>query len=105
MRHRGIYSGKDYDVAGRMFLAAGTVTNYNRRPSVYSSWRESGDPQGQPAGSWVIPLPLLVALVLPDLDSAGNPVVVRRNGPFSEAEQVFTSPADCPNSFPCSWSA
>lgn len=92
-RHRGIYSGKDYDVAGRIFLAAGTVL-------------EVGDdllfiPVGENQGIHRISL-----LVYGDtstiagsigtfqmLDANGDPVVVERLGPFSDADNTFESPA------------
>lgn len=94
-RHRGIYSGKDYDVAGRIFLPDDTVL-------------EVGDdllfvPVGENQTITKISL-----LVLGDtstiagsigtfqmLDSAGNPVVVQRRGPNSyvPAGNNFPSPA------------
>lgn len=94
-RHRGIYSGQDYDVAGRIFLAEDTVL-------------EVGDdllfvPVGENQVITNISL-----LVIGDtstiagsigtfqmLDAQGNPVVVRRRGPNSyvPAGNNFPSPA------------
>lgn len=92
-RHRGIYEGQDYDVAGRLFLAAGTVlTTADDFLMV---------PIGENQAVHKISL-----LVLGDtstvageigyfqiLDSNGDPVVVERNGPSGEAASKFTSPA------------
>ncbi len=93
MRHRGIYSGKDYDVAGRIALDAGRVLTI-------------GDdllfvPVGENQAIHRISL-----LVLGDtstiagsigtfqiVDGNGDPVVVERMGPFGAAETRFTSPA------------
>lgn len=94
-RHRGIYSGKDYDVAGRIFLANGTEL-------------EVGDdllfvPVGENQAIEKVTL-----LVLGDtstiagsigtfqiLDSNGQPAVVRRRGPsaYIPAGNNFPSPA------------
>src|SRR5688572_4762171 len=92
-RHRGIYSGKPYEVAGRIFLASGTVlavgdillgvpVGENQRIKEVTLM-VIGD-TGLAAGS---------TGYFQILDSAGDPVVVRRMGPFSEDELVFTSPA------------
>lgn len=100
-RHRGIYSGKDYDVAGRIFLASGTAL-------------AAGDdllfiPVGENQAIEKVTL-----LVLGDtstiagsigyfqmLDSQGNPVVVRRHGPsaYVPSEFNFTSPATDADAF------
>lgn len=92
-RHRGLYSGKDYDVAGRIFLASGTVLT-------------TGDdllfvPVGENQAIHRISL-----LVLGDtstaagsigtfqiVDGNGDPVVVERMGPYGADETRFTSPA------------
>lgn len=94
-RHRGYYGGKDYDVAGRIFLANGTAL-------------AAGDdllfvPVGENQAIEKVTL-----LVLGDtstiagsigtfqiLDSAGQPVVVERRGPsrFVPSGNDFTSPA------------
>lgn len=94
MRHRGIYSGKDYDVAGRIAFSSGDVL-------------EADDvllfvPVGENQNIHKISL-----LVIGDtaagageigrfqmLDSNGDPVVVQRMGPLGAAEYNFTSPAD-----------
>ena len=92
-RHRGIYSGKDYDVAGRIFLPEGTTV-------------ASGDdllfvPVGE---NQIITKVTLTNTgtsitgsigIFQMLDDAGNPVVVRRHGPsrFAPEDSDFTSPA------------
>lgn len=91
-RHRGIYSGKDYDVAGRIKLAAGTVL-------------EVGDdllfvPVGENQN-----IHRISTLVIGDtstiageigrfqiVDDAGDPVVVERMGPFGADDTRFESP-------------
>jgi hypothetical protein len=93
MRHRGIYSGKDYDVAGRIFLASGTVL-------------EVGDdllfvPVGENQSIQKVTLTVIgdTSTAAGEIgrfqivDSAGDPVVVQRLGPFGEAEYTFESPA------------
>lgn len=92
-RHRGLYSGKPNEVSGRIFLPAGTVLAANDLLL------------GVPVGENQIVKEVTV-LVVGDtstaagstgyfqiLDSDGNPVSVKRNGPFSESDQIFTSPA------------
>lgn len=92
-RHRGIYEGQDYDVAGRVFLPAGTVLTTADDLLMI--------PVGENQAIHKISL-----LVLGDtstiageigyfqiLDSNGDPVIVERNGPFGEADSKFTSPA------------
>lgn len=94
-RHRGIYSGKDYDVAGRIFLENGTVLT------------TSDDLLFVPVGENQV-ITKVTLLVLGDtstiagsigtfqmLDANGDPVVVYRNGPnrFAPADSEFTSPA------------
>lgn len=92
-RHRGIYSGKDYDVAGRIFIPEGTTI-------------ASGDdllfvPVGE---NQIITKVTLTNTgtsitgsigIFQMLDSQGNPVVVERDGPsrFAPADTRFTSPA------------
>jgi hypothetical protein len=92
MRHRGIYSGKDYDVAGRIFLPAGTVLgvgddllfvpvgeNQNIHKIALLVNGDTSTAAGE-IGRFQI------------LDAAGDPVVVKRHGPFSEDEDVYESP-------------
>lgn len=96
-RHRGIYSGQDYDVAGRIFLPKDTVLD--------------DDPVDDllfvPVGENQV-ITKVTLLVLGDtstiagsigyfqmLDENGAPVVVRRNGPsiYAPNDSDFTSPA------------
>lgn len=94
-RHRGIYTGQDYDVAGRIFLPSGTVLT------------TADDLLFVPVGENQA-IEKVTLLVLGDtstiagsigtfqmLDSAGQPVVVRRRGPsaYVPAGNNFTSPA------------
>lgn len=92
-RHRGIYSGMDYNVAGRIFLPEGTVL-------------ATGDdllfvPVGENQNIHKITL-----LVSGDtdvaagefgrfqiVDSNGDPVVVERIGPFGDSDTMFESPS------------
>lgn len=92
-RHRGIYSGKPYEIAGRLFLASGTALT------------TADDLLFVPVGENQV-IKRVTLLVVGDtstiagsigrfqiLDSAGNPVVVERRGPAGETEDDFTSPA------------
>jgi hypothetical protein len=95
-RHRGIYSGKDYDVAGRIFLAEDTVLT------------TADDLLFVPVGENQV-ITKVTLLVVGDtstiagsigtfqiLDTNGDPVVVRRRGPNSNylpAGNDFPSPA------------
>lgn len=94
-RHRGIYEGQDYDVAGRIHLADNTVLDDSPADDLYFI------PVGENQVIHKISL-----LVLGDtstiagsigyfqmLDAAGQPVVVERNGPNGETSSKFTSPA------------
>jgi len=98
-RNRSLYEGKDETRSGRIFLAAGTVL-------------AAGDdllflPVGE--NQYVKKVTLLVdgdtgAVAgsigrFQMLDSAGEPVVVRRRGPFGDAEHTFTSPATEPAAY------
>lgn len=94
MRHRGIYAGQPYEVRGRIFLPAGTVmttadillgvpVGENQR-ILETTILTIGNLGGVIAGS---------VGRFQILDSAGNPVVVQRRGPFGAAAQNFTSPA------------
>lgn len=92
-RHRGIYSGKDYDVAGRIFLPAGTTI------------ASGNDLLFVPVGeNQVITKVTLTNTgssitgsigIFQMLDGAGNPVVIERNGPsrYAPDEGNFASPA------------
>ena len=94
-RHRGICSGQDYDVAGRIFLPEDTVLT------------TSDDLLFVPVGENQV-ITKVTLLVLGDtstiagsigyfqmLDENGDPVVVRRNGPsiYAPEDSDFTSPA------------
>lgn len=92
-RHRGIYSGKPYEVAGRLFLANGTALTTD------------DDLLFVPVGENQV-IKRITLLVVGDtstiagsigrfqiLDGAGDPVVVKRRGEFGDAEDSFTSPA------------
>lgn len=96
-RHRGIYSGQDYDVAGRIFLPAGTVLDDS----------PADDLLFIPVGENQV-ITKVTLLVLGDtstiagsigyfqmLDANGDPVVVRRNGPsyYAPEDSDFESPA------------
>lgn len=93
-RHRGIYSGQPYEVAGRIFLPAGTVLAVG------------DDLLGVPVGENQR-VKEVTLLVIGDtstaageigyfqmLDKDGNAVKVQRRGPDSHAptEDTFTSP-------------
>ena len=92
-RHRGIYSGKPYEIAGRIELASGTALTTD------------DDLLFVPVGENQV-IKRVTLLVVGDtstiagsigrfqmVDGNGDPVVVRRRGPNSEAEDIFTSPA------------
>lgn len=95
MPHRGLYSGKPNEVAGRIFLPSGTVLvagdvlkflpiGENQRVKEVTSLAIGNI--GAAAGS------IGYSQIL---DSAGNPVVVQRHGPstYVPAGSNFTSPA------------
>lgn len=92
-RHRGLYEGMPYEVAGRIFLAEDTALAADDELLFV------------PVGENQV-IKRVTLLVVGDtstiagsigrfqiVDSAGNPVVVERRGPFGEAEYDFTSPA------------
>jgi len=92
-RNRGLYAGKDETRSGRIFLANGTALT------------TSDDLLFVPMGENLV-IKKVTLLVVGDtstiagsigrfqmLDSAGQPVVVKHRGPFSEAGDTFTSPA------------
>ena len=100
-RHRGIYSGKPYEVAGRIFLPSGTVLasddillsvpvgeNQRVKEVTVLTVGDAGTAAGS-VGFWQM------------LDAQGNPVVVRRRGPdrFAPVEESFTSPATDEDAF------
>lgn len=98
-RHRGLYEGQDYDVAGRVFLPSGTVLDAADNLLMV------------PVGENQV-IHKVTLLVLGDtstaagsigyfqiLDSNGDPVVVERNGPNGEAASKFTSPTSDPDAF------
>ena len=92
-RHRGIYEGQDYDVAGRIFLADDTVLT------------TADDLLFVPVGENQIIHKVTLTVVCDTstiagsigrfqmLDKAGNPVVVQRLGPFGDSDDDYTSPA------------
>lgn len=92
-RHRGLYSGKPYEVAGRIFLASGTALT------------TSDSLLFVPVGENQV-IKRVTLLVVGDtstiagsigrfqiVDKNGNPVVVKRRGEFGDSEDTFTSPA------------
>lgn len=92
-RHRGIYSGKPYEIAGRIALPNATALTTD------------DDLLFVPVGENQV-IKRVTLLVVGDtstiagsigrfqmLDDNGDPVVIRRRGPQSEAEDTFTSPA------------
>lgn len=100
-RHRGIYAGKPYEVAGRIFLPAGTVLtaadvllavpvgeNQRIKEVTVLTIGDAGLAQGT-VGYWQM------------LDKNGDPVVVYRRGPdrFAPADAAFTSPATDADAF------
>jgi len=94
-RHRGIYSGKKYSVAGRIFIPEGTVLDIGDDLLAIPV----GENQGIKAVSvWVVgDLDTAAGSVgyFQMLDKEGNPVKVQRRGPnaYAPAEDTFTSPA------------
>jgi hypothetical protein len=100
-RHRGIYSGKPYEVAGRIFLPAGTVLALNDILL--------GVPVGENQRVKEVTI-----LAIGDtstvagsigyfqmLDKQGNPVKVQRIGPDAQApaSYTYTSPASDPDAY------
>lgn len=100
-RHRGIYSGKPYEVAGRILIPAGTELKTNDILLAV------------PAGENQIVKEVTVTAVGSDgtlkgtvgyfqmLDKAGQPVKVQRRGPsaYAPAGDTFTSPTSDPDAF------
>lgn len=93
-RHRGIHSGKEYDITGRIILEEGTVL-------------ESGDvllmaPIGEnqrinSVHAFIIgSLPTAAVSIgyAQIVDDNGDPVVVERIGPFGGDDMTFESPED-----------
>lgn len=92
-RHRGLYSGKPYEVEGRIFLPSGTVLTtaddllfvpVGENQIIKRVWLTVNGDTSTAAGS-------IGRFQI--LDEAGNPVVVERKGPDGEADTKFTSPA------------
>lgn len=93
MRHRGLYEGQDYDVAGRIFLPDDTVLT------------TGDDLLFVPVGENQVIHKVTLTVVgdtstiagsigrFQIVDSAGNPVEVERIGPFGEEDYNFVSPA------------
>lgn len=96
LRQRGLYTGQDQNVAGRIFFKSGTLI---------------------PLGDVLLMVPVgelqaiqkVSVLVLGDLgttagslgtlqilDKDGNPVVVERKGPLADASTKYPSPASVP---------
>lgn len=100
-RHRGIYSGKPYEVAGRVFLPAGTALT------------TADVLLGVPVGENQIVKEVYITVVgdtstiagsigyFQMLDAAGNPVKVQRRGPNPNApeDDTFISPASDPDAY------
>jgi hypothetical protein len=93
MRHRGMESGRDYGVSGRIFLANGTVLgvgddllfvpvgeNQNIHKIALLVSGDTSTAAGE-IGRFQI------------LDGNGDPVEVERHGPFSDSADVYASPA------------
>lgn len=99
MRHRGMYAGQPYQVAGRIFLPSGTVLttsdilkfvpvgeNQSIRRVTLEVIGDTSTIAGS-IGHFQI------------LDDAGNPVVVEHQGPLGEAGSKFASPASVPAAY------
>lgn len=99
MRHRGIYEGKPYEVAGRIAIPEGTALaaddvllavpvgeNQRVKEVTVLGVGDLGAAAGT-VGYWQI------------LDSAGNPVVVERLGPRGDEEVRFESPETVEDAF------
>ena len=92
-RHRGIYSGRPYQIAGRIILPAGTVLaaadvllfapiGENQRVKKVGAYINKGA------------LPTATASIgHHQLLVDGQPAVVERLGPLGEADSKYTSPA------------
>lgn len=98
-RHRGIYSGKPYDVVGRIELAEGTVLEVGdilRFAPVGENQRVNK------VRSYIIGLLPTAAAEIgyqQMLDRNGDPVVVQRQGPFGDADTMFESPVTDDDAF------
>lgn len=99
MRHRGIYEGMPYEVAGRIAIPEGTVLaaddillavpvgeNQRVKEVTVLGVGDLGAAAGT-VGYWQI------------LDSAGNPVVVDRRGPLGEEDTRYESPVTDEDAF------
>lgn len=98
-RHRGLYSGMPYEVAGRIELANGTVLT------------TADVLRFVPVGENQV-VKRVTLLVLGDtstaagsigyfqiLDASGNPVVVERLGPLGDTASKFPSPVSDPDAY------
>ena len=92
-RHRGIYSGRPYEIAGRIILPAGTVLastdvllfapiGENQRVKKVGAYINKG---ALPTATGSIGYHQML--------KNGQPVVVNRMGDFGDADTKFTSPA------------
>lgn len=91
-KHRGIYSGKEYTIEGRISLPEGTVLTtadvlrfapLGENQVVTKTWAYI-------IGS--LPTAQVSIGYAQRLDAAGNPAVTERNGPFGDADTKFVSP-------------
>lgn len=96
-RHRGIYSGKPYQVAGRIKLAAGAALTTDdtllfvpvgENQSIKRVTLEVHGDTAAAAGS---------IGYFQMTDANGDPVRVERLGPFGDEDSVFESPASDPD--------
>lgn len=99
MRHRGLYSGKPYEVSARVFLPSGTV--------LATDDILLGVPVGENQRIKEVSI-----MVVGDADNAtvdvgyhqildanGDPVVVQRMGPFGADDLMFESPTSDPDAY------
>ncbi len=92
-RHRGIYSGQQYDVTGRIILAEGTVLATN---DILLFVPIGENQRINKVKSYIIgSLPTATATIgyAQILGADGQPVQVDRLGPLGDADSKFISPA------------
>lgn len=98
-RHRGMYSGKPYQVAGRIFLASGTVLTtadilkfvpVGENQSIRRVTLEVLGDTSTIAGS---------IGYFQILDKNGDPVVVEHLGPLGDSDSKFESPTSDPDAY------